>query len=207
VGCNEGLERLTTPIQYFKIGNKGDSVAWLEYKLDVGPIAGDGHVKVDQGFIKMEATGNPGVRVRTRKIVHIDPLLPEAQAMFVCASGYATLAAEMMFGNAVNPPATTVRWTPSPLPGSTLGTKGVSGQPGSPPGLASTTLDMWLDCLQDLSDKNMALASKWLDNKLTVDDLIGYTNDVGADLASAPWRYLQKLSQLPLRPTTPGGDT
>ncbi|MGH3532061.1 MAG: hypothetical protein ACRDUT_22170 [Mycobacterium sp.] len=214
LGCDLGWERLVTPLKYYKSEPSPDH-ATLQYDLDkFGPSYGDGRVKVDRGYIKMWATGNPGVWVRTRKIVHIDPLLPAAQAPFVCGSGYASMAAEMLFGNAKKPPKNTVPWQTSPAPtttsASTAGGSSTGAQTAGPSGqVASTTTQMWLDCVKDIADKNLQLSTKWWKNQLTVDDLITYTQDVGADLASAPWRLIQALSQPPDTPPdgTPGGDT
>jgi hypothetical protein len=211
LSCQLGLERLVTPLKYY-MSEPGPDQATLQYDLDTSglPTLGDGLIKVDRGFIKMWATGNPGVWVRTRKIVHIDGLLPQAQAIFVCIFGYAFMAAEMLFGNAKNPPANSVPWQDSPgssTSGSTTGSTGSGTSttgPTAPAGgnMASATTQVWLDCLNDLANKNLQLSSKWYKNELTVDDLITYTQDIGAEIASAPWRLIQALSQT----TNDGGD-
>jgi hypothetical protein len=216
LGCQQGLPRLVTPLKYYKSEPTADQ-ATLQYELDTGPVFGDGQVKVDRGFIKMQATGNPGVWVRTRKIVHIDGLSPAAQAMFVCPSGYALQASEMIFGNATNPPPDTVPWQISPPPTTT--TAPVTGAPTTgtqaPPtgaqaptpggSVASTITQIWIDCLKDLADKNLQLSTKWRKNQLTVDDLVAYTQDVGGEIASAPWRLIQALNRPPAD-GTPGGN-
>jgi hypothetical protein len=200
-----------TPLKYY-MSEPAPDQATLQYDLDTSglPTLGDGLIKVDRGFIKMWATGNPGVWVRTRKIVHIEGLLPQAQAIFVCIFGYAFMAAEMLFGNAKNPPANSVPWQDSPgssTSGSTTGSTGSGTSttgPTAPAGgnMASATTQVWLDCLNDLANKNLQLSSKWYKNELTVDDLITYTQDIGAEIASAPWRLIQALSQT----TNDGGD-
>lgn len=226
LGCDVGWQRLVTPLKYYK-SEPGLDQATLQYDLDKsGPSYGDGRVKVDRGFIKMWANGNPGVWVKTRKIVHIEGLLPAAQAPFVCGSGYASMAAEMLFGNAKNPPPDTVPWQPSPTSTtsttststtSTTKTGSTAGGPstrakttGPTSNFASATTQAWLDCVTDLTDKYLQLSTKWWQNQLTVDDLVTYTQDVGGEMASAPWRLIQALSQPPDSPTdggTPGGDT
>ncbi|WP_375484613.1 hypothetical protein [uncultured Mycobacterium sp.] len=207
--CQHGWPRMVTPLEYYKSDPAPDQ-AVLQYDLDKSglPAPGDGRVTVDRGFIKMWATGNPGVWVRTRKIVHIDGLWPAAQAMFVCPSGYAWQAAEMIFGNAENPPADTVPWQPSPTSATTASTGTATGPqtPTTGGSVASTATQTWIDCLKDLADKNLQLSTKWWKNQLTVDDLVTYTQDVGAEIASAPWRLIQALSQPP-DDGTPGGDT
>jgi hypothetical protein len=207
LSCQLGLEPLVTPLKYY-MSDPAPDQATLQYDLDTSglPTLGDGRIKVDRGFIKMWATGNPGVWVRTRKIVHIEGLLPQAQAIFVCMFGYAFMAAEMLFGDATNPPANSVPWQDSPgspTTGST-GSGTSTTAPTAPTGgnTASTTTQVWLDCLNDLANKNLQLSSKWYKNELTVDDLITYTQDIGAEIASAPWRLIQALSQT----TNDGGD-
>jgi hypothetical protein len=203
LSCALGLERLVTPLKYYMSEPAADQ-ATLQYDLDKSglPTPGDGRITVDRGFIKMWATGNPGVWVRTRKIVHIEGFLPQAQAVFVCTFGYANQAAEMLFGNAKNPPADSVPWQDSPAPttGSTNGPSGAGTTPTGPTApaggnMASTTTQVWLDCLNDLANRNLQLSAKWCKNELTVDDLITYTQGIGAEIASAPWRLIQALSQ------------
>jgi hypothetical protein len=209
--CELGLERLVTPLKYY-MSEPAQDQATLQYDLDKSgqPTTGDGRITVDRGFIKMWATGNPGVWVRTRKIVHIEGFWPQAQALLVCALGYAFQAAEMLFGNAKNPPADSVPWQDSPAPttGSTTGSTGAGTSPTAPTApaggnMASATTQVWLDCLNDLANKNLQLSAKWGKNELTVDDLISYTQDIGAEIASAPWRLIQAISQA----TDDGGDS
>lgn len=197
---------LVTPLRYYMSTPKPEQ-ATLQYDLDKSGWAtpGDGRVKVDRGFIKMWATGDPGVWVRTRKIVHIEGLWPQAQAVFVCVFGYAFMAAEMLFGNAKNPPPGSVPWQNSPAPATTTGSTGTGTSTAAPTGpaggkMASATTQAWLDCLDDLAKKNLQLSTKWYKNQLTVDDLITYAQDVGGEIASAPWRLIEALNQ------TNGGD-
>jgi hypothetical protein len=201
------VESLVTPLKYY-MSEPEQLQATLQYDLDKSglPDLGDGRIKVDRGFIKMWATGNPGVWVRTRKIVHIEGLWPQAQAALICPFGYASMAAEMLFGNAKNPPADSVPWQDSSASTTTTGSGGGTSTTGptAPTGgnMASATTQAWLDCLNDIADKNLRLSAKWCKNELTVDDLITYTQDVGAEIASAPWRLIQALSQ-----TTDDGDS
>jgi hypothetical protein len=202
--CKKGYYKLRTPLRYMNSDLPGDK-AVVQYELDHGPDAGDGLVKVDQGFILMEAL-TPGVRVRTKKIVHIDPLIPDAQVIFVCGSGYAAMADEMMFGRATGPaPPGAVKWKPSRPAGSSASMTGTGTGTSGPaqPGLSEITFDMWDKCVKAMSAKNYELASKWLGGKLKADDLIAYSQYVGADLASAPWRLFKKLSEVPLPGTNP----
>ena len=43
--------------------------------------------------------------------------------------------------------------------------------------------------------KNADLADKWLSGKLTLADLTTYSADVGARIASDPWKLLQAIAK------------
>jgi hypothetical protein len=101
--CKYGGSNLRTMLKYVATppAQKRPHQARLDYDLDEprGP-EGDGQVTVDRGFINMWSTvnnaNNPGVRVRTRKVVHITGLLPYAQARLVCITGYASASNEYL---------------------------------------------------------------------------------------------------------------
>lgn len=208
--CKKGYYKLRTPLRYYNTDLSAQK-AMVVYELDHGPDAGDGLVKVDQGFIKMEGLSpTVGVRVRTKKIVHIEPLIPDAQVIFVCGAGYAAMADEMMFGRATGPtPAGAVKWKPSqpPTSGANMSGSGTGSTAPAQPGLSEITFDMWDKCVKKMSTKNSALVSKWLSGKLKADDLIAYTQDVGADVASAPWQLFKKLSEVPVSGTATASTT
>ena len=114
--CGSGLPVLKTDLKYFKADYPNQAV--LQYDLDDldGPFPGrgDGQVTVDKGWIKLttgtSANPNVGVTVATRKVVHIDPLSPVAQKVFVCVMGYGQAAMEMLLGGALHPPPNAVPW-------------------------------------------------------------------------------------------------
>jgi hypothetical protein len=54
---------------------------------------------------------------------------------------------------------------------------------------------MVADCVQELSVKQFDLADKWLAGQLTVADLTQFSAEVGARIASDPWKFLQAISQ------------
>ena len=94
---------LLTPLKYFPYEDpKRPFEAILEYDLDKSAInTGDGKVTVDRGYIRMESKdpAHPaaqGVRVATRKIVHITGIPPWVQAQLVCSCGYGTSSADFL---------------------------------------------------------------------------------------------------------------
>ena len=209
LSCQLGLERLVTPLKYY-MSDPAPDQATLQYDLDTSglPTLGDGKIKVDRGFIKMWATGNPGVWVRTRKIVHIEGFLPQAQACSSARSGMRSRRHRCCSATRRTRRRTPCRGKirrhrqrPDRPAREHLATSGPTAPTGG--GMASTTTQVWLDCLNDLANKNLQLSAKWCKNELTVDDLVTYTQDIGAEIASAPWRLIQALSQ----PTDDGGDS
>ena len=94
---------LLTPLKYFPYEDpKRPFEATLEYDLDKSALnTGDGKVTVDRGYIRMESKDptDPtadGVRVATRKIVHITGIPPWVQARLVCSCGYGTSSADFL---------------------------------------------------------------------------------------------------------------
>jgi hypothetical protein len=233
------LPLLRTDLKYFKADYTGQAV--LQFDLDDPfPGGGDGLVTVDKGWLKV-ATGtsndsNAGVTVTTRKVVHIDGLLPVAQKMFVCESGYGQAAWDMVLGHATNPPPDAVPWSqdPKPLEGgqavqqatafltggqavqagteSPVGAQ--AGQPGKAPagkdaGAAPTTaaglaVSMLSDYLAEVTNDSSKLVAKFANRELIVDDLAKFSAKLGASMASQPWRFMQKLAELPPHPPTGG---
>jgi hypothetical protein len=213
--CGSGLPDLVTDLKYFKASYSDPDQAVLQYDLDDPfPGVGDGQVTVDKGWLKVtrgtSADPNVGVTVATRKVVHINPLSPVAQKIFVCVMGYGQAAMEMLLGGARNPPANAVAWSTPPAP---LGAAAQAGQPGPAPaadgagappttaaGLAVSMMSEYLaEVIQDTSE----IAAKFANKQLTVDDFATFSANLAAKMASQPWRFLQKLSELP--PPTPSG--
>ncbi len=75
--------------------------------------------------------------------------------------------------------------------------QGGKGKPQKPAdnSVVSTAISMVAQCVQELTVKQFDLADKWLSGQLTVDDLTQYTAEVGARLASDPWKFIQSISQ------------
>ena len=208
-------ERLRTMLKFYKSETNDAGAAVYEARVDYdlndpAPGEGDGQITVDRGFIDMRAISIvpnapadpavPGVYVRTRKVAHINGLRSYTMARFVCIFGYAYGAIEMLFGSALNHDPNV--WTPwidppgdnEPDPGSN---ENPSKQPAPPPdnSAVSTAIKLIVECAEDLSVKNADLADKWLSGKLTLADLTTYSADVGARIASDPWKLLQAIAK------------
>ena len=98
--------RIRTPLKYLPI-TENPGFAMLEYDLDMSNFdSGDRRVLVDRGYINMFASNpahdpdQPGVRVQTRKVVHIDGMSPFAQQRLVCITGYGTASSDFLLGPA-----------------------------------------------------------------------------------------------------------
>ncbi len=223
---------LRTQLKFCKADNPSQAV--VQYDLDETlPNQGDGLVKVDKGWLKVavgtSANAKAGVTLTTRKVVHIDPLSPVAQRIFVCESGYGSAAEEMLLGHAKRPPMNLVAWLADPKPlqtateeqddiawlGGTQAAQPPPGQPGAAPagggggGAAAATtaaglaVSMFSDYLAEVVNDSSQLAAKFADQDLSVDDLVKFSARLGARMASEPWKFVQKLSELP--PPSPGG--
>jgi hypothetical protein len=189
--------QLVTELKYLKTSLKSPR-AILDYDLnDPWPGAGDGLVTVDRGFIDMRAIGEPtqpGVQVRTRKVVHITGLSPAAQARLVCITGYGTASKEFLLGAAKNPPKNAVPWD-DPVGGKDTAEEG-DAKPAEPTSyIASAAFKVWNDCVQDVMTRNLDISEKWLDGALSLSDLANYSKDVGGLLLRAPWEFLEAINQ------------
>ena len=67
--------------------------------------------------------------------------------------------------------------------------------------VASTAIKMVAECVQDMTAKQSDLADKWMAGDLTVADLAQYSAEVGARIASDPWKFIQAIGK------TKGGGT
>jgi hypothetical protein len=228
--CGTGLPKLETDLLFYKANYPGQAV--VQYDLNPSGTEGDGKVTVDKGWLKVgtRTGGNAGVAVSTRKVVHITGLPPVAQKIFVCVMGYGWASWEMLLGGAIQSPAGLVAWTepPTPLQGvqgvlhftsSFVGTQ--AAQPATTPTItqpaatptstgtrpktaAGLAVSMFSDYLAQLANDSAALAAKWSNRDFTVDDLAKYGAEYGARLAAEPWRFVERLTELPPRkPTCP----
>jgi hypothetical protein len=208
--CRYGGHQLKTDLKFHLFADKSNpAAARLDYDLD-DPVfgEGDGQVTVDRGFINMWAWNHdndpaqPGVRVRTRKVVHINNVLPYAQKMLVCITGYALASEEFLFGRAKNPHGA------KPFDyhedGASTGQTKPAPEPGVPADHVGTTaVKIWADTVTDVSNSCVNLAGKWMAGQLTLDDLESHSRDVGGRLISAPWKFLELVTQ----PRHPGNQS
>jgi len=200
--------RLITMLKFHKSKTieNGKYVARLDYDLN-DPIpdpAGDGQIDVDRGFINVFAkNADPavkGVVVRTRKIAHINGLRSYTMKRFVCIFGYGEATMEMLLGSAVDPGSKGEEgfpWDDAVVDPDTTGSK---GEPSTTPepstnSVISAAFKMAADCVQDLTVKNLDLTDKWMAGQLTPADLAEYSAQVGARIASDPWKFLQAISK------------
>jgi hypothetical protein len=189
--------RLVTELKYLKISPNSER-AILDYDLnDPWPGEGDGLVTVDRGFIDMQSTGKatqPGLQVRTRKVVHITGLSPAAQARLVCISGYGTASKDFLLGAADKRPSDAVPWN-EPVGGKDTSEEG-GAKPAEPPSyVATAAFKVWNDCVQEVMTRNLDISEKWLDGALNFTDLANYSKDVGGLLLTAPWEFLAAINQ------------
>jgi hypothetical protein len=196
--------QLVTELKYYK--STPTTGAILDYDLNnPWPGHGDGLVTVDRGFIDMRAVKEPtqpGVTVRTRKVVHITGLSPAAQARLVCITGYGTASKELLLGAAKKPEEDAVPWD-EPVGGKDTAEDG-DAEPAEPTSyIASAAFKLWNDCVQDVMTKNLDISEKWLDGALNLSDLANYSNDVGGLLLRAPWEFLEAINQ----PRYPGSQS
>jgi hypothetical protein len=200
--------RLVTMLKFHKTTINGPTrhLALLDYDLNdpVPDPEGDGKITVDNGFINMwtEVNGDPSqppVFVHVKKVCHIDGLRPYTMMRFVCLMGYAYVVEDMLFG-AARYPDPGVQYAPwvdpaNEQPGQGQGGKGGTQTPPPDNSVASTAISMAAQCVQDLTVKQFDLCDKWLAGQLTVKDLAQYSAEVGARIASDPWKLLQAISQ------------
>ncbi len=203
----ESME-LTTPLKFYPHQDPArPQEARLDYDLDEsGFDTGDKQVLVDRGFINMAARNptndptQPGVRVATRKVVHIQGISPFAQARLVCIGGYGTASADFLLRSAADPP-------PDPWPFDFPQNENQAdadhdrNAPRPVIHFAPAAVEAWTESVQDLTNGYFEVAEKWLSGGLTLTDIADYSTRVGGSIASAPWNYLRAMTT----PRPPGG--
>jgi hypothetical protein len=189
---------IITALKYYPAEGEGE--ARIDYDLDdPTPGPGDGQVLVDRGFINMWATKDrdpdqPGVGVRTRKVVHIKGLSPFAQQRLVCLTGYGTASNEFLFGPAADPPATArefAYYEQGVTPQAGMGTD--AEQPSTH--VAATAVGLWTESVRDLTNDYFNLADKWMAGALTLTDVTDFSQQVTGHLVKAPLKFLERVNQ------------
>jgi hypothetical protein len=217
--------KLITRLKYLKT-DQTDIDSRLDFDLAPSQAGCDGRVKVDRGWINVTCTnpgGNPalgGVKMRTRKVAHVEGIDPYAQKILLCKLGYGWAAVQAFFGPAMDKPPiyNPYRWHEPPYKkedpkvpgpgtssgsggasggsgGATQSTGGTSGAPTTAPVLevATKTAETLKETAEYLTDANLAITKKWLAGQLSFGDVAAYTGEVGAKLASEPWKWLNKI--------------
>ena len=180
---------------------------------------------VDHGYL--EATNLfPGVLIRTTKVVAIDGMDPVASAFWSCILGWSDIGQEMLLGCAATLPddaAAGDAWVARPAapseggpahrlpprhhprprrnrhPVPTIGLPEGTGQQ-----IVTKTVNLWIDCIDEVSGQTAALATKASKGQATAADIAAYSASVGARIASDPWRFVEALTaERPTRPTRP----
>jgi hypothetical protein len=81
-----------------------------------------------------------------------------------------------------------------------------SGGGAAPTTAAGLAVSMLSDYLAEVTNDSSKLVAKFAKQELTVDDLAKFSAKSAARMASEPWRFLKKLSELPSQPPV-GGPT
>ena len=188
----EGFE-LTTPLKFNPTA--GPTTARLDYDLDISRFdTGDGRVRVDHGYINMTAIGDAddgGVRIRTRKVVHIEGISPYAQQRLVCICGYGTASSDFLLGRA-DPPYPTAE--PFDYPDTDEAVGDIDDTPATRPRHAvPTAVQIWTDTMMGVTGDYAELAGKWWDRGIDAADLTEFGGRVGSRLAAAPLTFLDAM--------------
>jgi hypothetical protein len=187
-----------------------DDVAVVEYDLDRHRTGtGDtGEVLVDQGYLEVTNL-NPGVLVRTSKVVRIDGMNPVASAMWSCVLGWVDIGQEMILGCARTLPddaAAGDEWISREIgldaAPDTAATPTIGLPEGTRQRLVFATVNELTDCIDEVSKEAAALAKKASTRRATIADVASFSAAIGARLASDPWRFLEALTK-PAKPPRP----
>jgi hypothetical protein len=195
-----GAFEITTALRYYPTGQESDAcVARLDYDLaEPTPGPGDGQVLVDRGYINMWSTagdaGQKGVRVRTRKVIHISGLSPYAQQRLVCLTGYGTASSEFLFGPATDPDPDA-----QPFHYYTHGqppeeeTETSDSEPSTH--VVAAAVNLWTDAVSGVANDYFDMAEKWMAGGLRLTDVTDFSQKLTGRLMSSPLEFLDRVSQ------------
>jgi hypothetical protein len=210
-----GGYEITTALKYYPDPTVSECEARLDYDLDdPTPGPGDGQVLVDRGYINMRVT-NPqrdptkgGVRVRTRKVIHISGLSPFAQQRLVCLTGYGTASSEFLFG----PASDLSKAKEDPVPFDYYKQdKQPQAEPESDASepsthVVATAVNLWTDAVEGMASDYFDMAEKWMAGGLRLSDVTEFSQKVTGRLVSSPLEFLEKVNQ-PRYPRGRGSQT
>lgn len=211
--------KLKTALKFHVSGvGLNEKEARLDYDLDEPPGLGDGTVSVDRGYINMWAWNpgggsdptEPGVAIRTRKVVHINGLSPFAQARLIDVSGYGLGGTELLIEPALQARESAPDHTCREFDYSGSGDRGPSDQAGTwiEPGshFAPIAVALCREHIRDTSDDYFTVADKWLNGSLSHHDLAAFGSKFSERLVTAPWRFLEAMNH-PRRIHSQSGET
>jgi hypothetical protein len=223
--CPIAPTHLKTALKYWKTEGQDDKTqpptACLDYALDEQPAGGakgDGLIVVDEGFIRMTSTDSsmdptqPGVRVRTRKVVGFRNSALTPWGVLACSMGYGDQGIDMILDgvdNRVHNPQGWTDWIASTAPPTKSPGQPKDRPPQGPPGNQPDTsrravelaVEMVNECVADMSEKSAAMAAKWATGTVPIAEMIELNAEFTARVMTDPWRYLERL-----RNPAPRGD-
>jgi hypothetical protein len=191
--------RIKTELKYVKEVRPQDTYV-INYDFADHRSDDDSHqVLVDSGYIVARPTEDgKGVRVTTSKMVAIEGLSPTAVAVFAHAMGWLSIGEMMIFGTPVDMPGDPlVDWDYSNAIQSKQAAAD-SDDPHKPPQpvsriLVNETTKALADYIESASNDALAVADKWRQGKLSVEDMLGYSQRFGAQLFSQPFKVLNEM--------------
>lgn len=198
--------RIKTAIKYWKGERPGGAFVNYDLDDDRAKTADDGFTVLDRGYISFDEYGD-GVRIRTLKEVKFKGISAFATKMFAIYGGYASIGEHMLIGCALKRPPTAIAWKRSEPTGKpakqfdpTVCTSAAPApapcscgcQQPVPPAVAEA-VDMWADCVTEVSTDYAALVNRWAKCGFDVNEMVEFGSKVSARLATDPFRVMKLL--------------
>jgi hypothetical protein len=217
ITCPIAPTHMKTPLKYWKTEGQDEKTqpptACLDYALDDQPAddaKGDGLIVVDEGFIRMTSTDpsldptQPGVRVRTRKVVGFANSALTPWGILACSMGYGDQGIDMLLDgveNRVKDPHKWTDWKASTTPPAKSPRQPKDAPPPAPPTSEPDTsrravevaVEMVNEYIDDMSGKSAAVAAKWATGTVPIAEMITLNAEFAARLATDPLRFLERL--------------
>jgi hypothetical protein len=141
-----------------------------------------------------------GVRVRTRKVVHIAGIRPFAQERLVCITGYGTASADFLFGKAAPPSEAAKMFEYAVSEAQAEAAQSATAALTPARHAVPAAVKMWTDTLGDVTGDYVDLAEKWWNGALTMGDITNFSKRLTGRLANTPMDFLQAMN----KPRNPG---